>query len=423
MHAVILGNGVSGATAALRLRELRPEWRITMVSGETTYPYSRPALMYVFMGHMRYRDTKPWPDSLWADRRIELLRGWVSEIDTKERSLKFEDGNRLGYDRLLLATGSRPNLFGWPGQELKGVQGLYSLQDLALLRENVKRARRAVVCGGGLIGIELAEMLHGLGLPVTILAREEWYWGNILPREEGRFVSRMIVEEGFDLRLSTGLSEILGDGEGRVRGVRTSEDEVLDCQLVGLTAGVSPNLAALEGSGIPTRRGILVDRSLRTEVEGVFAAGDCAEIETGGDRNLLQQVWYTGKAQGRVAAASLAGIEERYEPGIWFNSAKFLGLEYQVYGEVPNRPGEGRRHLYWEDFEARRAFRVVEEGGAVCGMDILGGRLRHRVCESWIREGRRLEEVLEGLGEACFDPEFFPRPVERIRKEIREVAG
>lgn len=417
LHVAIVGNGITGVTAALTLRRLRPQWRITMISGESTYPFSRPALMYLFLGHMRYRDTKLFPDSLWNEQRIELVRDWVTGIDFEARRLALHRGQPLAYDRLLLATGSKPNRFGWPGQDLEGVQGFYGLPDLTKLYENVRRTRRAVIVGGGLIGIELAEMLHSCGIDVTFLVREASYWDNVMPQEESAILNEIIRERGMDLRLKSELAEILDDGSGRCAGVVT-EGERIDCQLVGLTAGVSPNIDLVRESELATGRGILVDRTLRASIEGVFAAGDCAEIETPeGERNLIQQVWYTGKLQGECVAHGLAGEPREYDPGLWYNSAKFLDLEYQTYGRVGfGVPGE--QSLIWIAPDRRHSIRLVHVAGKLIGVNLLGIRFRHEVCERWLAEGRDVEFVLAQLEEAHFDPELFHRFEDQARAAL-----
>ena len=416
MQIIILGNGITGITAAVRLRALHPDWSITIVSGESTYHYSRPALMYVFMGHMRFQETKPYPDSFWSEQGFELVRAWVQRIDTEAQVLECLGGTKIPYDRLLLATGARSNKFGWPGQDLGGVQGLYNLMDLRLLATNAERAKHAVLVGGGLIGVELAEMLKTRGIGVTFLVRENSYWNNILPAEESGMINELLREEGIDLRLETELDEILDDGTGRCRGVRTKGGEEIACEIVGLTAGVSPNLSALENSGIPCGRGILVDDHLKTQVPNIWAAGDCAEILTEGEgRNLLQQVWYTGKAQGELVAHSLADEDVTYTPRTWFNSAKFFDLEYQVYGSVPPNKGDENQH-FWLDADGKKSLRLVEKEGVVLGIQVMGMRLRHLVCEAWLDEGRSMEYVLANLLEADFDPEFFSRS---LIKELR----
>jgi NAD(P)H-nitrite reductase large subunit len=420
MHVVIIGNGVTGITAALRIRQKQEKWRITVISGESDHHYSRPALMYIFMGHMRYEDTKPYADRFWQKQRIDLVRGWVTHIDVDSKQVQFDGQTQpLGYDKLLIATGSVPNRFGWPGQDLGGVQSLHDLQDLERLYHNTRDCRQAVIVGGGLIGIELAEMLKSRNIDVTFLIRETAFWNNILPEEESRMINQIIRDEGLGLVVESNLKEIIDDGSGRAAAVISEHGERIDCQLVGLTAGVRPNTAVTNGTTIPTDRGVLVDWSLRTPVADVYAAGDCAEIVTGGERNLIQQVWYTGKMQGEVVGDVIAGEERRYDPGIWFNSAKFLDLEYQVYGKVnENVPGE--QNLFWKHPDGRHSLRIVYTADGVIGFNLLGIRYRQQVCERWIRDRRSIDDVLEHLEDANFDPEFYRRYELQVRDAFRE---
>ena len=132
---IIIGNGISGVTAAREIRKLNPETPILIISGETDHHFSRTALMYIFMGHMNYADTKPYADSFWAENRIDLLRGWVTAIDHENHEITMADDSKLRYSDLILALGSTSNKFGWPGQDLPGVQGLYSKQDLDQLED------------------------------------------------------------------------------------------------------------------------------------------------------------------------------------------------------------------------------------------------------------------------------------------------
>ncbi|MCA9537478.1 MAG: NAD(P)/FAD-dependent oxidoreductase [Myxococcales bacterium] len=413
-HVVILGNGIAGVTTALALRRRDRKARITIVSGETEYFYSRPALMYLYMGHMRLQNTQPYEPKFWRQRDINLHKGWVERIDLSAHRLMFSEGGSLDFDQLVIATGSQPNKFGWPGQDLKRVHGLYSLQDLASLEAISDQIKHAVIVGGGLIGIELAEMLHSRGKKVTILSREQTYWDNAMPREESVMVGDVINAGGIELRSGTELKEIQGDAEGRACAVVTGAGDRIECQFVGLTAGVRPNIGVLKDSKLPTGRGVLCDFNFRTQDEDVFTCGDCAEIVTPeGERNRIEQLWYTGKMHGEVLGAVLAGEDVSYDRGIWFNSAKFLDLEWHTYGQVPPAgfpQPPGLRSVYWENKARRLAFRLVlDTDGAVVGVNAMGIRYRHRVCERWIAEKRPLDYVLSHLSEGNFDPEFYRR--------------
>lgn len=245
-HVVIIGNGIAGITAARHIRK-KSDMRITVISAETEHFFSRTALMYVYMGHMKYQHIKPYEDWFWEKNKIELVYDWVNEIDIENRHLKLDKSEPINFDYLILATGSQYNKFGWPGQDLKGVQGLYSYPDLLKMEENThppfpkpseKKVKRAVIVGGGLIGIEMAEMLMTREIDVTFLVREGRYWGNVMPEEEGELIDSHMKEHHVDVRYHTEMKEIIGDRNGRVKAIKTNDGEIITCQFVGLTAGV-----------------------------------------------------------------------------------------------------------------------------------------------------------------------------------------
>jgi NAD(P)H-nitrite reductase large subunit len=417
-HIVIIGNGVAGITAARHLRK-RSDHRITVISAETDHFFSRTALMYIYMGHMNYAHTKPYEDHFWAKNRIELKRARVAKVETQTDSVVFDSGEILKYDELIIATGSASNRFGWPGQDLKGVQGLYSFQDLESMQTDTKGIERAVVVGGGLIGIEMVEMLRSRQISVTFLVREAGFWDTILPKEESAMIGRHIGSHQVDLRLSTELKEIVSDGAGRVRAVVTANGEEIACQFVGLTVGVHPNVSFLNGSGIEVDKGVLVDGFLRTNIRNIHAVGDCAQLRAPqAARKAIEPVWYTGKMMGETLAATLCGNPTAYDPGIWFNSAKFFSIEYQTYGQVLAQARAEEQALYWESADGVRSLRIVYEGASrsVVGFNAFGIRLRHRVCEEWLRKRATVDEVVKNLKQANFDPEFF-------RKFEKEVAS
>ncbi len=420
-HLVIIGNGIAGITTARRVRKMS-DMKITVISAETKYFFSRTALMYVYMGHMRFNDIKPYEDWFWEKNRIELIYALVTSIDTDNKKVKLADNSEISYDKLVIATGSKTNKFGWKGEYLPGVQGFYSLQDLELLEENTKNISQAVIVGGGLIGIELAEMLHSRNIYVTFLVREEFYWNNILPREDSILISRHILEHGFDLKLNVQLKEILAGENGRVKSVITDKGEEIKCQFVGLTPGVHPNIDVVKNSKVETNRGVLVNEYFETNIPDVYAAGDCVELKFAepGSRFRFEQLWYTGKMHGETLAQTLCGKRTKYERGVWFNSAKFLNIEYQTYGFVSAKPKDDETHFYWEHPSAKKAVRFVykNDDHSVIGMNTYGIRYRHEIFEKWIKEKKRIEFVLEHLTEANFDPEFYEKHEKEILKKF-----
>ena len=411
MHIVIIGNGISGVTAARHIRK-RSDCRITLISDESDYFFSRTALMYIYMGHLTFEQTKPYEDWFWARNRMDRIRARVAEVRPDSSSLLLHDGREIAYDRLLIATGSSPNKFGWPGQDL---QGLYSLQDLELLEKNAPdrhACRRAVIVGGGLIGIELAEMLRSRDIPVTFLVRESSFWNGVLPEGESALLNEHIREHHIDLRLGTGLREIEAGADGRACAVVTDTGERIACDLVGLTAGVSPNIGFLKGSGIELDKGVLVNRYLETNLPGIYAVGDCAQQrEAVGGRRPVEAVWYTGRMMGETVARTLCGERSEYRPGHWFNSAKFLDIEYQTYGRVsPGRElGPDEAQFHWRHPREKVCLTVAYHtgDGRLLGVNAFGLRLRHEVFDRWLTEGLPVKEVLARLREALFDPEFY----------------
>jgi NADPH-dependent 2,4-dienoyl-CoA reductase/sulfur reductase-like enzyme len=426
MKIVIIGNGIAGTNAARYLRK-QSDHEIVMVSEETLQPFSRTALMYIYMGHLKAENTWMYEDWFWDKNRIQRVKARVNSVDTQKKSLQLSTGQNLLYDKLVIATGSKSNKFGWPGQDLRGVQGLYHLQDLEGMEAYSPGLKRAVVVGGGLIGIEMAEMFHSRHIPVTFLVREKSFWDVVLPAEESAMINRHILEHGVDLRLETELKEIKDDGAGRAAGILTNKGEHIDCGFVGLTVGVSPNIDFLKDSGIETNRGVLVDEYLQTSAPDVYAIGDCAQLrQPPAGRRPIEAIWYTGRMMGQTVARSIgSGTPALYKPRLWFNSAKFFDIEYQVYGDIPAKTPEGATSLYWQHPDGKKAVRINFDTATtrVLGFNLMGIRYRHEVCEKWILDRASMPEVLQNLSLANFDPEFFDSYENELVRQYNQLTN
>lgn len=426
MKIVIIGNGISGITTARWIRKLSNH-DITVISSETEYFYSRTALMYIYMGHMRFSDTKPYEDWFWQKNRIDLVKDYVTKVDFGNQTLDLQSGNSVKYDKLVLALGSKSNKYGWPGQDLIGVSGLYHYQDLEHMEAHSTDLNRAVIVGGGLIGIEMAEMFRSRNIEVTMLVRESSYWSNVLPLEESKMVTRHILEHHIDLRLEQNLAEIIDDGTGKAAAVRIKESgETLTCGYVGLTAGVSPNIDFLKGTELQIDRGIVVDSQLKTNIDQVYAIGDCAQLSNPNPgRRSIEAIWYTGRMMGETVAYNICGKSVNYDPGIWFNSAKFLDIEYQVYGDVQAQLPEDHETIYWEHADGKKSIRInyKRNNKEVVGFNLMGIRYRHEVCEKWILQKTHVESVLQNLSLANFDPEFYKEYEKDIIELYNSISG
>ncbi|OYQ37581.1 FAD-dependent oxidoreductase [Flavobacterium cyanobacteriorum] len=424
-HVVIIGNGISGVTLARHIRK-QSEKKITIISSESDYFFSRTALMYVFMGHMKFEHTQPYENWFWKKNRIDLKKAFVKNVDTDSKLVIFSSGEVLKYDKLVIATGSKPSKFGWPGQDLKGVMGMYHKQDLENLEKyapNNQICKRAVIVGGGLIGIELAEMLHSRNIPVTFLVREDSFWNGVLPQGESAMINRHIKNNHIDLRLSTNLKSINADENGFVKSVTIENTgEEIACNVVGLTAGVSPNVDFLKSSKIELGRGVKVNRFLETNIKDVYAIGDCAEQhEAIGKRRPIEAVWYTGRMMGETLAQTICGNPMQYNPGHWFNSAKFFAIEYQTYGWVfsEKMKSQFEEHFHWKHKDDTKCITVAyhKETKKFLGINTFGIRMRHETFDKWLTEQREIDYVIQHLSEANFDPEFY----KHYEREILEA--
>ena len=422
---VIIGNGVAGITCARHIRKNSDE-SISVISSETEHFFSRTALMYIFMGHMKYEDTKPYEDWFWKKNRIDLIYDHVVEVDTDNKTVILKSGSKIQFKKLVIASGSVSNMFEYPGLNLTGVQGMYSYPDVQQMEENSKVVQRAVIVGGGLIGIEMAEMFSSRKIPVSFLVRDVSFWNSVLPDNESEIINNHIREHHIDLRLEEELEEILGDGDGRVSGVRTKSGEIIDCQFVGLTIGVRPNISFLKNSKIETDKGVLVNRKFETNIPGIYAIGDCAQFrEPLEGRKPVEQVWYTARIQGETLGLILTGKNIEYNPGPWFNSAKFFDIEYQTYGMVSAKPKDFEEHFYWENKCGKIAFRMVssKETGELIAINTLGYRIRHELCDKLIQQKAKADEAISRMNELNFDPEFYDKHHESILSAYNHKYG
>lgn len=332
---VIVGNGAAGVTAAETIRQNDPFGEIVVLSAERYPMYSRPGLAYVLTGDIPpqqiFARTLDWYDDL----AIQLRFGRVCALDTVAQQVYLEDGTAVTYDRLLIATGARAVPAPFPGNDLDGIVYLDSMDSTRHLLQKARRAKRAVVVGGGITALELAEGMARRGVETHYLVRRDRLWGRVFNQREAALLEHAIRHHGVQIHYNTEVASVQGNWRNKVTGVTLKQGEQMACQLVGVAIGVRPQIRFAHGTPLEIDRGILVNEYLETRVPNLFAAGDCAQIydRWSGDY-LLDSLWPSAVASGRVAGLNMAGGRQVYSKGVPFNACLLFGLHVTSIGQV-----------------------------------------------------------------------------------------
>lgn len=324
---VIVGGGIAGTQAAETVRRLCPDDSITLVAEEERPFYMRPLLADFVAG--RLEEKTLWRDfaSVASASGMRLILGQqVVGIGYRpERTVSLGSGEKLTYDRLLIATGAEPSLPAIPGIELSGVTTFSTYSDAVRVKGWVEKAKAAVVVGLGLQALELTRALRLRGLTVTLVAPDDTPWFLPLFQTDQQSIERVLEEHGVKVVALDRPIELIGDG-GRVRLVKTREGKELPAEIVGFAGGQQPRLELLKGSDIGVDDGVLADEQLRTTDEEVFAAGDVAQIQPKGSRRALGYGWMRASAQGEVAGRNMCGERATVTVGDEFQAQSLYGL-------------------------------------------------------------------------------------------------
>lgn len=335
---LIIGNGPAGLAAAEAIRELDLDGNISVLSDEPHDFYSRPGLAYLLNGSIPEKMLFSRRDDPYRSLEIERIAGKAVRLEPDHTRVFLESGRSLTYDRLLLATGSRAILPDLPGVHLHGVVTLDTLDDARAILRRAKRTRSAVVIGGGITALELAEGLAARGVRTHYLLRKTHYWSNVLSADESTLVESRLEEMGIRLHRQTELARILGKRD-RVVGVLTQTGERLQCQMVAIAIGVRPQTELAKTGAVEVDLGILTDEKMATNVPNVYAAGDAAQVfDTATGAYKVDSLWWMAIQQGRAAGANMAGGDERLQRDVTFNVTKIGGLTTTIIGAV----GTGR---------------------------------------------------------------------------------
>ena len=328
---IIVGGGLAGAIATQTLREEGFDGRITLLGQEPNAPYERPPLSKDYLQGKADRDSifvhpEPW----YAEHEVDLSLGAaVTSLDPAARTVTTDTGAQLHYDKLLLATGSKPRRLEVPGAELHGVHYLRNVEDSERIKIEFARAERVVIIGAGWIGLETAAAARAAGLDVTLLVSGDMPLQRVLGPEVAPIFDELHRSHGVDLRYRTTATELTGR-HGAVTGVILSDGTRIDADMiiVGIGAVARTELAA--AAGLKIDNGLVVDEHLRTSDPDIFAAGDIANAYNPRlGRHIRVEHWANARRQGVVAAKAMLGQDAvDLRPSYFYTDQYDLGMEY-----------------------------------------------------------------------------------------------
>jgi 3-phenylpropionate/trans-cinnamate dioxygenase ferredoxin reductase subunit len=367
---VIVGASLAGAKAAEAMRDAGFDGRVVLVGDERDRPYERPPLS---KGYLLGKDAREkafvHKQEWYADHDVDLLLGvTVTGLHRPSRQIELAGGERIAYDKLLLATGSSPRKLQVPGAELSGVHYLRRLADSDALRDVFSRGGSLAVVGGGWIGLEVAAAARLAGLEVTVIEPQPAPLHAVLGREAGDLFAALHRDHGVDVRTGIGVTAVVGSG-GAVTGVLTTSGETISADNVVVGVGVKPNVRLAEAAGLEVEVGIVVDDRLQTSDDAIWAAGDVASAwHPLFERHVRVEHWANASGQGKAAGSAMAGKGEPYAKLPYFFTDQYdLGMEYhgwidaQGYDDVVFRGdvSSGEWLAFW-----------LREGRVLAGMNV-----------------------------------------------------
>jgi NADPH-dependent 2,4-dienoyl-CoA reductase/sulfur reductase-like enzyme len=370
MDYLILGAGPAGVLAAETLRQADPSGAIVLVGEEPEPPYSRMAIPYLLIEDIGEDGTYlRHGDGHYENLRIDVRRDRASGVDPEAKTVELEGGESLSYDRLLIATGSRAALPPIPGIDLPGVESCWTLEDARKIAVRMKPGARVVLMGAGFIGCIVLQALAARGLEVTVVEMAERMLPRMMDETGGEMIARWCQSRGVSVRTGTRVTAIEAAAEGL--RLTLAGGEGIEAELVICATGVTPNTGFLDGSGIETDAGILVDEHLQTNIEGICAAGDVAQgpdFSTG--ERAIHAIQPTAAEHGRIAALNMAGRPTRYRGSLAMNVLNTLGLVSSSFGLWMGVKG-GARALA-TDGAGFKYLRLEFDGDVIVGALALG---------------------------------------------------
>ena len=423
---LIIGNSAGGIAATESIREVDRSGSITIVSDEPYPAYSRPLISEYLAGERDLEGMLFRPADFYERNNVRALLGCrVKQLNVDEHTVELTDGRRINWARLLLATGGVPIVPPIEGFDLNGVFTFTTLDDAKAVDQFlgylVKRPIRAVVVGGGLIGMSVAEALLSRGIEVTIVEMKARILNTILDEEASALVEETLRRNGAEVITGHTVTVATGSSSGDVTGVTLDDGRSECCELVMVAIGVRPRVEQVLGTGIEVNRGIVVDRHMSASAsDDIYACGDVAEAyDFVHGENRLTPIWPNAFMGGRVAGLNMAGVPTEYEGGTAMNSLKYFGLAIVSAG-MATAPDDSYEVLSSKSNHVYR--KLVLKDDRVLGMVFAGDIEKSGIIFNLIKDGVRVDGFKQALIAEDFGLHCLPQEIWRPKLEMPPSA-
>ncbi|MGI2335676.1 MAG: NAD(P)/FAD-dependent oxidoreductase [Dehalogenimonas sp.] len=407
---LIIGNSAGGIGAAEAIREVDPNGALTIVGEEPYAAYSRPLISKYVTGEYDPDGMRIRPAAFYDKKCIELKLGHKAyKMDTVNKSVTLDDGTEIGYEKLLLATGGKAIIPKMEGMGKAGIFNFINLADAKNLEEYLPEARRAVVIGGGLIGISATEALIKRGLKVTVVEMKNYILNTILDEPAGRVAEMAVKKYGVNMMTGRTVAKILG--EDRVTGVVFDDGHEMVCDMVVVAVGVFPRVELAQAADININRGIVVDNHMMTSLQDVYACGDASEAYDyvyGSGR--LSPVWPNAYIGGRVAGYNMAGLPTKYRGGTAMNSLNYFGLELATAGMASPPSEEGYEVLVKKGEDCYQKL-IINAEDKLVGMIFVGNIDKAGIYFGLMRDRATLTDFKDKLLADDFGLALLPKEI------------
>ena len=424
MRYVLIGNSIASANAVAGIRDVDPEGEIIVVDAENTFCYSRPLISYYLAGEVPIERMAYRPREFFDVHRARIVSGRVEAIRPKEREIDLASGDALAYDRVLVSTGGVPFVPPIDGLEGSGVFTFTTLTDARALEAVTRPGAKAVVLGGGLIGVKAAHALIERGVEVAIVELGKSLMPLALDEVSGRIVSENARSQGIELFLEDTVSAVRRNEAGEVVGVELASGTHIPCEFLVVAVGVRPNAALVSEAGGAVERGVVVDRQMKTTIENVYAAGDVAQgynLLTG--ENQVIAILPVAAWQGYAAGRAMAGDDYQYAGGMPMNSVDVFGIPIISVGLIAADGFDVYERLD-EDAMVYRRFLVRD--GRLYGATLVNEIDRAGILTGLIKHGDDVNGIIDKLLDGTPSFAVLPKGLRKgklFKKVLKEWAA